>query len=214
MSDQNIIMSRKYKIIKHYTWDSLLEDRGTIKARLRKIELFSKQCDSVPTIEFETNKAGVTYNQVKVAIDKTTLINTSDLAQELYTLAEALEKMTNLDLVHGDINSKNVILSNRKFNIVDFEPSLRQVKKGRNVWMTTSPYISLKDIKLDTISSRTDKIGFYYFVSRLIGKLKTHNISELIRLRIHNKIDTLPINEHQLDDFCFRDILELALNQK
>ena len=201
-------------ITKYYTWDSLLDDRESVMARMNRIERFSKICKSVPVIEYDIDKNGIIYKQAKVKDrKKSTLIDKDHALESLTMLANDLQLMSDNYIVHGDINSKNIVLSNNKFYLVDFEPSLRQIKNGRSIWMITQPYISLSDIESGIITSKTDKIGFYYFVRKIMGKLNAEKFAQLVEYRIQKRINSLPIEECQLEDFSFRNVLELALNK-
>ena len=76
---------------------------------------------------------------------------------------------------HGDINSSNVLYDGLTLNLIDLEPSFKQIKYGKKVVMSKVPLRSLNDLKNKTITIETDKIGFYLtcnmlIVLRLYGK--------------------------------------------
>lgn len=202
-------------ITKSYKWENLLGDKDAVLLRIDKIEMFSNMCGSVPTIYFLSNDTGTIYNQFKIKnIQKPSYSYSSKSIDAMRILAMDLQRMEDYGIAHGDINSKNIICSYGKYFIIDFEPSLKQLINGEITLMTTIPYIAFDDIDADEITTKSDKIGFYYFVKKSIGKFSTDDFSKVFNLRMKNRINTLPVNESDINEYSFQDILDMAIKDK
>ena len=85
----------------------------------------------------------------------------------LADVAKTLDQALCVGLVHGDIHWKNIIDSIQP-TLVDWEPSLDQIKLGRQTLMVTYPWIDVFDRANGSVSVRTDLMCF----ARLIIKEK------------------------------------------
>ena len=116
--------------------------------------------------------------------------------------SQSLDRLYREGFVHGDINRKNIIYSENKLFLVDFEPSLLQLKDQTKQWMSTRPYRYHEDIQNNNITAKSDFLGFACFVkwflfnrkcpqyyadecSKIINKLKFQsspfkNLTELL----------------------------------
>lgn len=117
-----------------------------------------------------------------------------------------LDDMTSDGFVHGDLNRKNILYDGKDYVLVDLEPSLNIRKNGKFYFIVTPPYISIDDMKENNISSRTDKVGFYYFIKRLKGEFLTSDIPALFENRCKKLLDTLPEKEEL---FCKKSFIEI-----
>ena len=63
-----------------------------------------------------------------------------------------------------DINRKNIIYSEDRLCLIDFEPSLLQIKDRVKQWMSTKPYRHHEDIQNNNITAKTDFLGFGCFI--------------------------------------------------
>ena len=89
----------------------------------------------------------------------------------------SLEKLAfNLDSIglnrfpHGDLNRKNIVLSQDNFYLVDIEPIV--AIKGPNekiVLRSTLPYIHKKDIEQNSITILSDLLGYFCFILKING---------------------------------------------
>ena len=117
---------------------------------------------------------------------------------EIKSLANTLTYLNNLGYIHGDINRKNILYTDEGFKIIDFEPSLIQLKNNKKVYMITPPYF----IKDNPISFLTDKIGFFYFLLRITKKITSKDVVYLAKTFNHHKY--LP----NLENFTYFDIVD------
>lgn len=168
-------------IRKSYEVDHLL-DHDWIE-RIKLIEELSKQSRIVPKVEFhmEAQKCLV-YRQLRV----TRCDHQSASVQEtLSDLATELQELSLYGFVHGDINAKNLVFDGKSWQLVDLEPSLKQLKRGRAMWMITPPYIARTDFESSQITQATDRVGFYFFCRRLLRPLATFSrLAEMRRIRM------------------------------
>ena len=116
------------------------------------------------------------------------------LKKQFYTkhdfrgLIETLTYFQQIGFVHGDLNKKNIFWTKEGFKILDYEPSLYQLRNGREQFMITKPYFSKEEVKRGKISFLTDKIAFYYFILRINGGLSNRNLVELSRTFNHQAV--------------------------
>jgi len=91
-----------------------------------------------------------------------------------------LDKLDKLNIVHGDINFKNIVFTKKRIFLIDWEPVL--IKRiNKNFFLkSTFPYYSFSDLKSKKITRKTDLIGFLFLSERLFsGKVNTFNFSKL-----------------------------------
>ena len=103
-----------------------------------------------------------------------------------------LDKLSRYNLIHGDINLKNIIFNKKKIYLIDWEPILIKKIKKKFIFQFTFPYFSAEDVKNKTFTNKTDRIGFYFLCQRLFsGKVNQFNFSTILDdqwLEKHTKI--------------------------
>lgn len=128
--------------------------------------------------------------------------------KDFFCLVKALDYLKSIGFVHGDLNKKNIIYTTNGFRIIDFEPSLLQQKGGRKQFMITTPYISRLDLEEGTITIRTDKLAFYYFILRINQKMTSRNVVDLSKSLDHYIYTGM--SECEFSKMTYSDILEKA----
>jgi len=123
--------------------------------------------------------------------------------KDFFDLCEALDYFDSINFVHGDINHKNVIYTTKGFKIIDYEPSLKQIKRKTKRLMVTLPYVCKRELETNNITSLTDKIGFFYLVLRLKGVISTFDIAFLSKNLKHKFF-----NVNELKNMSYNEILE------
>ena len=58
----------------------------------------------------------------------------------------ALEFFESINFIHADLNKKNIIYTDNGFKIIDYEPSLVQIKNQKRQLMVTLPYVLKSDL--------------------------------------------------------------------
>ena len=184
---------------------SLLCSKTNLQQRVEQINLIGRaELPSVPPVT-----ANLHHSEVSVSQD---LIITTDRSEydhkEFADVAAALQFFSDIGFVHGDINRRNVRPTRNGFSILDFEPCLKQLDDGRVRTMATVPYISNTDKLKNQISTLTDKLGFFYFVKRVLGTFRPRDIVDLSKSNDHSKY--LGFSERDLVDVSYSELLSLA----
>ena len=91
----------------------------------------------------------------------------------------------------NDINRKNIIYSDDRLCLIDFEPSLLQVKDRVKQWMSTRPYRYSEDINNNNITIKSDFLGFGCFVKWFLG---SSHPPQFYATRCSEMINQLEIN--------------------
>ena len=194
--------------IKEYHLKNLLDDYDDIIKRCHLIREVSNSVSFIPNTQITISDKTLVYEQE--LLDKH---NYRDLTNQkkiklLGQFADDLDSLISYDFVHGDINSSNVLYDGLRLNLIDLEPSFKQIKYGKKVVMSAVPLRSLNDLKNKTITTETDKIGFYLTCNRLINiPLKLGNQRELMKNR-RNGFEFLPIKESEFMKLSFVQIFD------
>lgn len=194
---------------KQYHLSNLLDTYEHIIARCTLIEQVSQSVDFIPKTHITIKDDILLYEQEFIQREKLHLISHDEKCELLNTFASNLDSLHSFNFVHGDINPSNVLYDGKQFNLIDLEPSFRQKKFGKKIVTSAVPLRSLNDIKNKSISVETDKIGFYLFGMRLLGKaLKFPNKRELSKQRKQG-MEFLPIQERLFLQLSFKEIFNL-----
>ena len=150
-----------YKIYKKF---NLLDDLKDIEKRLSQIVKLSSSMDFIPQTNYFYKEDLLVMKQ-KCLINKKKLkeIDPSEKIKLIKKFAQSLDKLYAEEFVHGDINRKNIIYSENKLFLIDFEPSLLQIKDQTKQWMSTRPYRHHADIQNNNITAKSDFLGFACF---------------------------------------------------
>ena len=150
---------------KIYKRNHLLDDPKSIQARLSLIVKLSDTMKFIP-------KTSYLFEKDVLRMDQRQLVKQEDLKEiksekRLFLVqefAQSLDKVYEQNFIHGDINRKNIIYSDDRLYLIDFEPSLLQIKDGVAQWMSTKPYRYYKDIQNNNITVNSDFLGFGCFM--------------------------------------------------
>lgn len=167
----------KKEIIKKFSLKNSYNSLVHIKKRCNKINHISKNFLFVPFTLFEVNNYEIISKQIFIISEKVRRIEKLIL---LKNLALNLDKLDKLNIVHGDINFKNIVFTKKRIFLIDWEPVL--IKRiNKNFFLkSTFPYYSFSDLKSKKITRKTDLIGFLFLSERLFsGKVNTFNFSKL-----------------------------------
>ena len=108
--------------------------------------------------------------------------------------AQSLDKLYEEEFVHGDINRKNIIYSKNNLFLIDFEPSLLQVKDQTKQWMSTRPYRHHEDIQNNNITAKSDFLGFACFIRWFLSNSNCpqHYVEECSKIITKLKFQSSP----------------------
>ena len=194
--------------LKIYSFRNLLDVYDEIIKRCSLIKGVSISVSFIPNTQITINDKTLVYKQE--LLDKH---NYRDLTNQkkiklLSQFADDLDSLIPYSFVHGDINSSNVLYDGVKLNLIDLEPSFKQIKYGKKVVMSAVPLRSLNDLKNKTITEETDKIGFYLTCNRLMNiPLKLGNQRELMKKR-RDGFEFLPKKESEFMKLSFVQIFD------
>lgn len=167
----------KKEIIKKFSLKNSYNSLVHIKKRCNKINHISKNFLFVPFTLFEVNNYEIISKQIFIISEK---VRRAEKLILLKNLALNLDKLDKLNIVHGDINFKNIVFTKKRIFLIDWEPVL--IKRiNKNFFLkSTFPYYSFSDLKSKKITRKTDLIGFLFLSERLFsGKVNTFNFSNL-----------------------------------
>lgn len=193
------------KYTKNYLLNDLLCTGSELKVRTELIQCVSKDLASIPEICFKIEDMNIKYEQNKV-IKKNLVFN----EKAGLKLANDLDRLQVYNLVHGDLNRKNILFDGELYRIVDWEPSLLQIKNGVKMMMFTPPYISLNDLNSKKLTETTDKLAWFFFILRIRNVLDTKSIAYMFRMRMNNRGLILPFHERILHKESFVSLFHRA----
>ena len=191
-----------YKIYKKF---NLLDDLKDIEKRLSQIVKLSYLMEFIPQTNF-SYKDDLLIMKQKCLIDKKKLkeIDSSKKMHLIKNFSLSLDRLYEEGFVHGDINRKNIIYSENKLYLVDFEPSLLQLKDKTKQWMSTRPYRHHEDIQNNNITAKSDFLGFACFVKWFLfnNKCPQHYAEECSKIITKLKFQLSP----------FKNLTKLLVN--
>ena len=193
---------------KEYKVENLLDDYNDILKRCHLIEKVSNTVPFIPSTKITINDESLIYQQEWIKRQNYKDLNSQQKIGLLEQFAKDLDSLIPYGFVHGDINSTNVLYDGIRLNLIDLEPSFKQIKYGKKVVMSAVPLRSLNDLKNKTITIETDKIGFYLTCNRFMNiPLDIGDQRELMKER-RNGFEFLPTKESEFMKLSFVQIFD------
>ena len=184
-----------YKIYKKF---NLLDDLKDIEKRLNQIVKLSSSMDFIPQTNYFYEEDLLVMKQ-KCLINKKKLkeIDSSEKIKLIKKFAQSLDELYAEEFVHGDINRKNIIYSENKLFLIDFEPSLLQIKDQTKQWMSTRPYRHHADIQNNNITAKSDFLGFACFAKWFLfnSNCPQHYVKECSKIITKLKFQSSPFRD-------------------
>ena len=195
--------------IKDYALVDLLDEKSALLSRCNLIEQASISISTIPRTSFTFLEDRLVYRQEFVKKENWTLISLERKKTAVTNLAIDLDEMLNLGLVHGDLNHSNIIFDGNLLRLIDFEPSFKQVKNQRRILASGLSFRSKNDYKNNSITSETDKMGFYFFCEYQLTQGNDLGYSrEKFTARLKDSL-AMRASEEELIQMKFIDILNL-----
>tara|TARA_B100001758_G_scaffold245419_1_gene258404 strand:+ start:876 stop:1532 length:657 start_codon:yes stop_codon:yes gene_type:complete len=159
------IEKKSNTIYKIYKKVNLLDDLNDIEKRLSQIVKLSHSMEFIPETNYSYEEDLLVMKQ-KWAVKDKELKEIEPLKKLLLikNFSQSLDRLYEEGFVHGDINRKNIIYSEDRLCLIDFEPSLLQLKDQAKQWMSTRPYRHNEDIQNNNITVKSDFLGFGCFI--------------------------------------------------
>ncbi len=194
---------------KIYHRDNLLCSDLDLIYRMDGFKHLSREYGFIATTSFTFKNDIIHYNQQKIVSKPFPL----EWCKHHFTsLIKTLEIFEHHELAHGDIVKRNVIFDGEQLYLIDFEPCLKQIKNGVNNLMYTPPYIATEDYLNGILTSKTDKIGFFFLILRLRKVLTPKMISKMFYFHMIQNQSILPMPETILFEQRYDEIFKLATN--
>ena len=194
--------------IKEYHLKNLLDDYDDIVQRCHLIEQVSNSVSFIPNTQITSNGESLKYQQDLIKRQNYRDLNYQKKIEILEQFAKDLDSLIPYGFAHGDINSSNVLYNGVRLNLIDLEPSFKQIKYGKKVVMSAVPLRSLNDLKNKTITIETDKIGFYLTCNRFMNiPLDIGDQRELMKKR-RDGFEFLPMKESEFMKLSFSQIFD------
>ena len=194
--------------IKEYHCENLLDDYNDIVKRCHLIEKVSNSVSFIPNTQITSNGESLKYQQDLIKRQNYKDLNSQQKIELLKQFAQDLDSLVPYGFVHGDINSTNVLYDGVRLNLIDLEPSFKQLKYGKKVVLSAVPLRSLIDLKNKTVTIETDKIGFYLTCNRLMNiPINLGNQRELMKKR-RDGFEFLPLKESEFMKLPFVQIFD------
>lgn len=195
--------------IKNYALVDLLDEKSALLSRCNLIEQASISISAIPKTSFTFLEDRLVYRQEFVKKENWTRISLESKKTAVTYLAIDLDKMLGMGLVHGDLNHSNIIFDGNLLRLIDFEPSFKQVKNQRRILASGLSFRSKNDYHNNSITSETDKIGFYFFCEYQLTQGNELGYSrEKFTARLKDSL-AMRASEEELIQMKFTDILNL-----
>ena len=199
-------IDRKSSIVyKVYKKVNLLDDQKDIKIRLSQIVKLSYSMEFIPETNYSYEEDLLVMMQNRLINDKKLKeIEASKKLLLVKNFSQSLDRLYEEGFIHGDINQKNIIYSEDKLCLIDFEPSLLQLKDQVKQWMSTRPYRHHEDIQNNNITVKSDFLGFSCFIKWFLlnSDPPQYYVKECSKI----------INQFKFQSFPFQNLTRLLIN--
>jgi len=170
----------------------------------------SESYPGIPRTHFNWEGSILVVSQQRIHPQPLPLHDSVQLMQILHQLASLLESISP-QLVHGDVNRKNLMFDGERLQIIDWEPALRQLRQGRETLLYTEPYLSAQDRQLGRLSTETDKLAFFFLCFEWLHRFNPiGNLREVVHQRMLGEGELAPIPESELLAGSFAHVLTEA----
>jgi len=166
-------------------WDysAVIVDRDLLRKRIHAIQAAASIDPTVQWQEFSQEGIRVTRRAERVAALGAP--TGSKLLASLELLAETLDFLATVDVVHGDIKRANLVWDGLRWVLIDWEPVLVwRTTDGQTIFRVTRPYLHPDDFHRKTVTQYTDKTGFYFFARTMLNGWQKITSTELRRVQI------------------------------
>lgn len=187
---------------------NLLDTPTEIDKRIFRINNFDYQkYAALAKTEIYEENSNFIYKQELFKLKKIEKLRKEDFVD----VADALDYLNSTGFIHGDLNKKNIIYTSDGFKVIDFEPSLFQIKNGINQLMVTLPYVLDSDLKNNHITETTDKLGFIYFILRVTKQMVSSDVIKLCKSLDHENYLNIKLNE--IKKMSYRKFIKRFFNK-
>lgn len=148
------------------TTDLLDQDIGS---RLELIASLSDRLRSIPRTRF--SRRATTLVQVQRDVGPCLRLKSPLQARAIVHLASDLDELSSTGLVHGDICPRNICFDGSQYWLLDWEPSLRQIRIERATVIATYPYLAPSETRgSPRLTSLSDRVGLYLTLASVLTR--------------------------------------------
>lgn len=191
-------------IKKIYHRETLICSENDLLERMNLFQKFSIDHEFIPQTSFQYCENFIYYTQQKITA-KPYPKNWNE--SHFRNLIKTLYLFNDYGLVHGDVVKRNVIFDGNDLVLIDFEPSLKQIKNRCQQLLFTPPFIAIEDSIDKILTYRTDKIGFFFLVLRLRKVLTPLILKKMFDLRMKQGKSIIPVTELEFYKFSYEELL-------
>ena len=170
---------------KRFFRSDLLCTEIELTLRLDLIQKASRSLEFIPNIQFTYEEGVIIYKQKFIEGDNRFTSNS------FYEFANNLNTMYRLGLIHADIHKRNIIIDKGRVYLIDFEPSMVQLKFNKKI--VKSKNRSSVDRKNNTVTSLTDVKGYYNVCKYYLNSetyLSDEKLASMSFLDVHKVLTT------------------------
>lgn len=151
--------------VKVWPLDLFDQHRDCLRTRIKEIERLGGEFAGIKRHKFSLQKDFLKLNtdfieRESFPVGERAIVALNQLASDLNDI--------NQYIPHGDILIRNAIWDGNYFILIDWEPLLEYGVAPKVLLRSTVPYISTFDLNSSKISSKTDKLAFFYFCRKVI----------------------------------------------
>ncbi len=129
--------------------------------------------------------------------------------QHILELANCLD--AELTFLHGDLCRKNRVFDGKQLWVVDWEPSVKQIRKGSEQFLITEPYWAEDDRRNQCVTKKTDKLTFFFTTFKIVHQRDPLvYLREWIKVRQLRPVPMTPIAEDDLVVLSFTELIALV----
>lgn len=129
-----------------------------------RFSLTHKIIQPVELIKLEITQSGLFVDVMQKRLCRLKMHRTLQTFAYLKELHLSLESAWESGLVHGDLNRKNILLTEGGFRLIDIEPLITiPLNTSKAAFRTTIPYIAPSDFEKGKITESSDRLGFACF---------------------------------------------------
>ena len=165
----SLLVTREYRgrfYLKRYHYPFAKSSNDALE-RMQGWASFSLSHKIIQPIELtrlEITQKGLFVDIMQKRLYRQQMHRSSQTFAYLKELQLSLERAWEIGLVHGDLNRKNILLTEAGFRIIDIEPLITiPLSTTKAAFRTTIPYIAPSDFDKGKITESSDRLGFACF---------------------------------------------------
>lgn len=159
------VTAQKRIMTKRWIRAALLDPWNDILLRIESIQTVSTVIDAIPETHFTLEEQSLIQEQRRLPTVQTLsdIISKNDqlLSRDvLLTFATSLDQIHSYKMVHWDVKPANICFDGEQLYLVDWEPSLVQVRKGRTTMVVSPEFMAPSERHSVGPTALSDRFGW------------------------------------------------------